>query len=236
MQYVIRFFPPLLQIFFAVFLILFLGAFLRKKELPPRLARWGFFCSIFLFLVRGILYSIEQYRAWSVNPLSRHFLPPEEPFYFFRYSFFHFFSGFFLSLFVALLLLVVFWALQLRSHGRWLDTNERLLVFFGALAAGWPGAILYAVGVFLLPLLATPWLLQKSPALSKEEISPNPPLEKGGDSPPFQKEGEGGFPDHRRRVRLAPFIIISALLTMGLTQFIIPHAPWLSVLICNTCL
>lgn len=203
MQYVIRFFPLLFQTFFGIFLVLFLGAFLWRKELPPRILRWGFFCSLGAFILRGILYSIGQYRAWAHNPLSQHFLPPEDPFYFFRYSLFHFFSSFFLSLFIASLLLVIFWILGRRSHGRLLDSNECLLVFFGALAAGWPGAILYAGSVFVLPLLATPWLA-------------------------------GAV--HDRRVRLAPFIIISALLTMGLTPYILLHTSWLTVFVCNTCL
>ena len=202
MQYVIRFFPFLLSSFFTVFLILFLVVFLRTKELPPRLARWGFFVSVALFVARGILYSIEQYRTWAGNPLSKHFLPQEEPFYFFRYSLFHFFSSFFLSFIIAFFLLVIFWVLERRSHGRLLDTNERLLVFFGGLASGWPGAILYAVGVFILPLLATPWLAQSVTV---------------------------------RRVRLAPFIILSALLAMAFTPMILPHAPWLEVLLCRTC-
>lgn len=203
MAYVIRFFPLVLPIIFAVWLILLLFFFVRAQELPSRFVRWGLFCSLGLYGVRGFVYTIEQYRAWSVDPFARHFLPPENTAYFFRYVLFHFFSSFFLAGIVAAMLFVVFWILERRSQGKWLNTSERLLVFFGALAAGWPGALLYAVGVFFLPLLATPWLARNL---------------------------------HERRVRLAPFIIVSALLAMGLTPRILPNAPWLAVLVCRTCI
>lgn len=203
MAYVIRFSPVLLNIFFAAWLITFLFVFLRIKELPARLVRWGLFISLTLYCVRGIIYTIGQYNAWSVNPLSRHLVPPENTAYFFRYVLFHFFSSFFLASIIAVILLGIFWVLQRRSQGKWLDTSERLLVFFGALAAGWPGAILYAGGVFVLPLVATPWLARHV---------------------------------RERRVRLAPFIIVSALLAMTFTPIILPHAPWLEVLVCRTCI
>ena len=236
MQFLIRFSPLFFPAFFVVFLITFLVIFLRTKELPTRLARWGLFLALVLLLLRGVVYSIEQYRAWLGNPLARYFVPPEGTLYFVRYTLFHFFSPFFLSLIVASFLCAVFWVLQRRSHGRLLNTNERLLVFFGALAAGWPGAILYAVGVFVLPLLATPWLLQKSksphpsPLLQGEGIGNGDPLLKG------EGGGEVLSSDHHRRVRLAPFIIISALLAIALTPLLLPYTPWLAALVCRTCI
>ncbi|MDO8581431.1 MAG: hypothetical protein Q7S16_01020 [bacterium] len=197
----LQYFTYFPSLFFVVALLLFFIVVLRTHELPSRTLRWGLFVSVALLLSRGIVYSVLQYRFWQ--KALPYLLPPYQPTYFLKYASFRFFSSFFLSCVIALLLLFVFWALQRYSRGKWLDTNERLLVFFGALSAGWPGAVLYAIGVFVLPLIVTPWLA-------------------------------GAV--HDRRIRLAPFIIISAFLAMGLTPLILPHAPWLEVLVCKTCL
>lgn len=202
MQLFIDISPVVIGIFFVITLGIILINFLRTKELSARFLRWGFFVSVFLFFTRGMVYSVAQYLVWRSGFLK--FLSFYQSFvYVARYAFLHFFSSFFLSLFVAVLLLAVFWALQKYSHGRWLDTNERWLVCFGALAAGWPGAILYAGGVFLLPLIATPWLARNVTVC---------------------------------RVRLVPFIILSALIAMFVTPIVLPYAPWLAVLVCRTCL
>ena len=194
--------PVFLSVVFSVILLFLLIAFVRTQELPSRVVRWGLFVSSVLLLARGIAYSIVQYQAFRTGLFK--LLPTGDLFlYTMRYSLLHYFSSVILSALVGGALLVVFGVLQKRSHGKWLDTNERLLVFFGVLAAGWPGAILYAIGVFILPLLATPWLAQSVTV---------------------------------RRVRLAPFIILSALLAIAFTPIILPHAPWLEVLVCRTCI
>ena len=216
MQFFIDFSPLFFTVYFAVFLIWFLIVFVRTNKLPPRLARWGLFVSVALLLIRGIVYSIAQYRAFQTGFLKS--LPFDQSVaYTIRYSALHYFSSFFLALVIGLLLFISFWVLEKRSQGKWLDVNEQYLVVFGALAAGWPGAILYAVGVFVLPLVATPWLLQTT------EVRP---LESGG-----RTSLDGG-----RRVRLAPFMIISALLAIGLTPLVLPYAPWLEALVCKTCI
>lgn len=194
--------PFVLGAFFVTFLIVFLVQFLRGYELSSLLLRWGLFVSVALMVTRGIVYSVAQYWAFQTGALQS--LPFDQLVtYTIRYSALHYFSSFFLGLAIALFLFIIFWVLEKSSHGRLLDTNERYLVVFGALSAGWPGAALYAIGVFILPLAATPWLAKN-----------------------FRE----------RRVRLAPFIIISALLARGLTPFILPYAPWLEVLVCRTCI
>lgn len=206
--------------FFVIFLISFLVVFVRTNELSSRLVRWGLFVSTFLLVVRGVVYSIAQY--WSFQTGLLKFLPFDQlVIYTIRYSALHYFSSFFLGLAIAFFLFIIFWILEKRSHGRLLDTNERYLVVVGALAVGWPGAVLYAVGVFVLPLLATPWLLQTTLRITEDR--------------PLGSRGRSSL-DGRRRVRLAPFIIISALLAMGLTPLILPHASWLEVLVCKTCI
>lgn len=199
---VTEWFPLVLTTIFSGTLIVLLVQFLRTQELPSRFLRWGLFVSAALLLIRGIVLSIAQYWFWRQGFLK--LLPVNEALaYTARYSLLHYFSSFFLGLIIALFLFSIFWILEKRSHGRLLDADERYLVVFGVFAVGWPGAVLYAVGVFVLPFLATPWLAKNV---------------------------------HERRVRLAPFIILSALLAMGLTPLILPYAPWLEVLVCNTCI
>jgi hypothetical protein len=125
-------------IIFPAWFLTILVFYLKKKNLPQKLIFSGIIFFFIITLIKAIFQTYLTYLSWKSHPIGKYLLPPYQKFYFFRYSFFHYFFGYILT--IAGSLIILFFLFLFRKR---LETGELTLGFFGGLVSGWPNLIIY---------------------------------------------------------------------------------------------
>ncbi len=133
------------------------GWLLWKHTLPgPRALYSLLSLYIVLNLARGIFYSYVTYVGWQGNDLTKYWLPPHQPWYFYQHSLTEFFLPMGLNIALAVGWWLVLRFLYKKSNGDWIDKAEVALGLMTAALVGWPGIFVYLAVMFVLMML---WLV-----------------------------------------------------------------------------
>ncbi len=131
-----------------VFLLVIMGAQIRRPHLLFRLAKFAFWlAAFFAFFAAGYL-TYEQYQIWKVSGIAQLLLPPHQPIrYFIQYAITHFWTASMIAFAAALLALVAAKLLNRKFQERFFFPDEPWLFATGILLAGHPGWIFYVIVV-----------------------------------------------------------------------------------------
>ncbi len=126
-----------------------------------------------LFLLLGIE-SVVQYRAWSLAAPQKFLLPPHQSIvYFLTYVGWRLFAPYVLSLFVALVLVVMARVYNRRHDGAFFYDDEFSALVLGVFLSGTPGWILYACSMIIAAAVIIAFrslILRRSDKFSLREL------------------------------------------------------------------
>jgi len=106
------------------------------------------FVAVYLF-VFAFAKSVLQWHVWSLDPLSRNLLPPQNPDYFYWYAFNRFFLFSLVTALAAALFLGMMFFLRYQFGRSTISVQEMWLAALAALLLGFPKIILFVVTIFL---------------------------------------------------------------------------------------
>ena len=124
---------------------------LRGKNIKNRTLFGGIGFCLISNIANFLVFSWFTFILWKSNNISRYLLPPYQPYYFYKYAFFHFGFSFVLALlFASFLLFPLFFLFYKLSFS---TKQEITLAFLGGIISGWPNIILYLALTFVLALI-----------------------------------------------------------------------------------
>lgn len=113
----------------------------------------------FLFIAylasSAILRSIVQWESWASTTVTKNFLPPAQPFYFYMYSFGRFFISPIFAVFSAFCFGGIMYMFEFHSKTKWISREDVWLSILAGLLVGWPNIILLVVFSFVLMLVSS---------------------------------------------------------------------------------
>jgi len=142
-------------IFYNIFLIFL---YFRKSKFLKRAISVGIALFVFIFLIVGFFQTYLTYQSWQKNPVLKNTLPPVtekaktfgiDPFYFYKYCYFHYFRGLFFTLIISLFVFILFYFLKKKEF---VDETDSLFAVFGTILSGIPGFIVFLTFTFLIGL------------------------------------------------------------------------------------
>ncbi len=164
----------ILSYFSLVILVIILGASRQAGRFPLiNTDKFKFFKQVFIFsiiVVFSFLFylSFRQYQAWSLNEVSKFFLPPHQSIgYFIFYVGARFFSPYLISLTAAFLFIFAAKKYNKKYEERFFYPEEYYLGAISFFLSGYPGVLFYiililsaAIILSLLVLIVSRWSLE----------------------------------------------------------------------------
>ncbi len=150
----VLFYNLIMLIFIVGYLLLLIALqIFAKNFLAKNVKIFTLIPIVIIFSIAGY-YAFSQYRLWQTIPLARNLLPPVAPIaYFLRYSLYHFFLSYLISLLFATVFYFLAKFLNKRKDERFFEREELNFAFIALFLSGFPGVLFVFIFIILAYLL-----------------------------------------------------------------------------------